>query len=311
MSLATRCSQCGTVFRVVQDQLKVSEGWVRCGRCNEVFNALQGLFDLERDTPPDWSPSGFGNSSTPPDDGPIEPASEALASADAPDEPSMPPAASETAPEAVPAAPVGSGPAADAWAPATGGAPSDGDDSDPVALPPPRDDEAPAFVRHADRRARWRSPHARLALSGGALMLALALSVQVIHHFRGVAAARWTSTAPLLQQWCSLASCVIETPRRIEDVFVESSSLIEAGASDTYRLALSVRNKAPVPVAMPSLDLNLTDGSGATVARRAIDAKDLRTGAPTIPAAGEAQLNLTVAVAGGRVSGYTVELFYP
>lgn len=47
MSLATRCTSCGTVFRVVQDQLKVSEGWVRCGRCAEVFNALEGLFDLE------------------------------------------------------------------------------------------------------------------------------------------------------------------------------------------------------------------------------------------------------------------------
>jgi predicted Zn finger-like uncharacterized protein len=47
MSLATRCTACGTVFRVVQDQLKVSEGRVRCGRCGEVFNALEGLFDLE------------------------------------------------------------------------------------------------------------------------------------------------------------------------------------------------------------------------------------------------------------------------
>ena len=56
MSLATRCTSCGTVFRVVQDQLKVSEGWVRCGRCNEVFNALEGLFDLERDAPPEWQP---------------------------------------------------------------------------------------------------------------------------------------------------------------------------------------------------------------------------------------------------------------
>src|SRR6476620_1776313 len=53
MSLATRCTSCGTAFRVVQDQLKVSEGWVRCGRCNEVFNAIEGLFDLERDMPPD------------------------------------------------------------------------------------------------------------------------------------------------------------------------------------------------------------------------------------------------------------------
>jgi len=58
MSLATRCSTCGTSFRIVQDQLKVSEGWVRCGRCNAVFNALEGLFDLGRDAPADWQEHG-------------------------------------------------------------------------------------------------------------------------------------------------------------------------------------------------------------------------------------------------------------
>lgn len=52
MSLATRCTNCGTVFRVVQDQLLVSEGWVRCGRCREVFNAIENMFDLKKDQPP-------------------------------------------------------------------------------------------------------------------------------------------------------------------------------------------------------------------------------------------------------------------
>ena len=47
MSLATRCPSCATVFRVVQDQLRVSEGWVRCGRCNGVFNAAEVLFDID------------------------------------------------------------------------------------------------------------------------------------------------------------------------------------------------------------------------------------------------------------------------
>jgi predicted Zn finger-like uncharacterized protein len=49
MSLATRCPACGTIFRVVQDQLKVSEGWVRCGQCHEVFHGIESLFDLESD----------------------------------------------------------------------------------------------------------------------------------------------------------------------------------------------------------------------------------------------------------------------
>jgi predicted Zn finger-like uncharacterized protein len=61
MNLATRCTECGTVFRVVQDQLKVSEGWVRCGRCTAVFNAQAHLFDL--DAPP--TPA---QSATPPPD---------------------------------------------------------------------------------------------------------------------------------------------------------------------------------------------------------------------------------------------------
>lgn len=45
MTLATRCPACGTVFRVVQDQLRVSEGWVRCGRCSEAFNALEAMIE--------------------------------------------------------------------------------------------------------------------------------------------------------------------------------------------------------------------------------------------------------------------------
>jgi predicted Zn finger-like uncharacterized protein len=39
MSLITRCPACGTLFKVVADQLKISQGWVRCGQCAEVFDA--------------------------------------------------------------------------------------------------------------------------------------------------------------------------------------------------------------------------------------------------------------------------------
>ena len=51
MTLATRCPSCGTVFRVVQDQLRVSEGWVRCGRCDNVFHAVEVLFDIDSGAP--------------------------------------------------------------------------------------------------------------------------------------------------------------------------------------------------------------------------------------------------------------------
>lgn len=55
-SLATRCPTCGTVFRVVQDQLLVSEGWVRCGRCSGVFNAADDLLDITTGLPVQLAP---------------------------------------------------------------------------------------------------------------------------------------------------------------------------------------------------------------------------------------------------------------
>ncbi len=110
MSLATRCTSCGTVFRVVQDQLKVSEGWVRCGRCQSVFNALEGLLDLEREAPTGWDDAAMSGPASVPVPMPLlrpstEPVAEpAEATATAPvDEP--PPALPEVQPAPVHEAP--------------------------------------------------------------------------------------------------------------------------------------------------------------------------------------------------------------
>ena len=80
MSLATRCPSCGTVFRVVLDQLRISEGWVRCGRCNAVFDATEVLFDIDQGTPVqlDLAPPTV-----------IEPMGLPMQSALPPDEPSL------------------------------------------------------------------------------------------------------------------------------------------------------------------------------------------------------------------------------
>ena len=53
MSLVTRCTSCGTLFKVVADQLKISEGWVRCGQCATVFDAQANL----QVSPPNATPS--------------------------------------------------------------------------------------------------------------------------------------------------------------------------------------------------------------------------------------------------------------
>lgn len=102
MSLATRCPHCNTIFKVVQDQLKVSEGWVRCGRCNEVFNALEGLFDMEREPPPQRSPGHA-------------PGSDVSASPTAPNTPPTPQPAPQTG-LGIPAAAPAEAAAPAAWA---------------------------------------------------------------------------------------------------------------------------------------------------------------------------------------------------
>lgn len=40
MNVLTRCPHCATVFRAGEGQLNARQGWVRCGRCGEAFNAL-------------------------------------------------------------------------------------------------------------------------------------------------------------------------------------------------------------------------------------------------------------------------------
>lgn len=53
----TQCPDCGTVFRVTADVLRVAQGAVRCGICSTSFNALESLRDAPQamldDVPPE------------------------------------------------------------------------------------------------------------------------------------------------------------------------------------------------------------------------------------------------------------------
>jgi predicted Zn finger-like uncharacterized protein len=45
VSLVTRCSNCGTSFRVLPGQLSARNGRVRCGKCDAVFDGIAGLVE--------------------------------------------------------------------------------------------------------------------------------------------------------------------------------------------------------------------------------------------------------------------------
>jgi predicted Zn finger-like uncharacterized protein len=345
MSLATRCTSCGTVFRVVQDQLKVSEGWVRCGRCEQVFNALEGLFDLERDTPPggaaahfeEVSPASRGHDQTGDQTGDqgnylSVRQVEGDQDDDRPDDPHLVEridahlfgkrrAESATTPsenvnkrdrhefsdarfdtnlfiddEEEPLEPGISGPAPEHPEP---------------AAPAKTDHGAPDFLRQAQRRARWQQPRVRFALAAALALLGLLLTLQTAHHFRDTVAARWPSVRPLLVSWCDLAGCSIGTPRRIDDIVVDSTALGRLGNDDAFRLSVTLRNRGQLAVALPSIDLSLTDTSGQLLARRVLSPRDFQASVATLAPGADIALQAPLSAGSSRVSGFTVEVFYP
>ncbi len=337
MSLATRCTICSTVFRVVPEQLELSEGWVRCGRCKEVFNALENLFDLEQDAAQEWRPSQLDSvqgefaasprtpppapihtaRAWPPPSSPVPLGTPAAARGETPAQRAHEggAAAALVMPEAAPP-PAHAGMRFDEAthrADATGREAAPGpDDATPAwadaatALAP-----APDFLRQARARERWGQPRMRLALAGASAGLALLLLLQLVLHFRDEVAARTPAVAPLLAWACG---CSLSGPRRLEDIVVESSALTRAPVSqaqrEVLRLDVMLRNRANIVVAMPTIDLKLTDTNGALVVRRMLSAADFQHPSD-LPAGSETQLQLQFTTGDQRIAGYTIDLFYP
>lgn len=333
MSLATRCTSCGTVFRVVQDQLKVSEGWVRCGRCNEVFNAIEGLFDLERDAPPNWKPppappappaasiAESYEAQEPPDDDEVF----QLSDGDRVHSRFFQPEQEDV--EQTPAQSVkerdrfdfadarfNTALLADGKPKATAKG-SSGIPRSSVKAARARQEAArrgPGFVQEARQRERWRSPGMRALLSLLALLLTAGLLGQAGHHFRDLWAAQWPALRPALAQGCAWLGCELGPPRRIDDVVVESSTLSPAPGGIGYRLVVVLRNRGNLALAMPWIDVRLTDSSEQVVARRALAPSDFRVNPPVLAAGSENNLQVLLSSSDPRrINGYTVEIFYP
>ena len=319
MSLATRCSACGTIFRIVQDQLKVSEGWVRCGRCNDVFNAMEGLFDLDRESPPEWAEAAGDAGAAAMPDGSEQPVLSGTSAEVVYEQLFSARSDPDThAPTAKPVDARDRNEFADAQfntdmlldAAAPEGAAATVEQS--TQADAPTEAPAPDFVTRAERAHRWQRPRTRWGLSAAAVLLVAALGAQTLHHFRDTLAARWPQARPLVVAWCDWLGCRIELPRRVEDITVESTSLTHTVAgSDAFKLLVTLRNRGSAPVALPSVDLSLTDAGGQLVARRALAPRDFRVASIGLDAGADATLQLMLSAGSRRVTGYTVEVFYP
>lgn len=358
MSFTTRCPACGTMFRVVADQLKISEGWVRCGHCADVFDAT--LY-LQPWTAPGSSPEPEDQVDPAPEseyDPEAEPETaimedsemsgewgqlegsrrfeDSLEASPPPAAPDVQSAASgyddsevsdfhtdlqrfaagvgragegdfEDSSDGI-AAEVSAAAQAARGVPSTNSGTSDFERSeheDPLSVP--------GFVRQARRRAFWSSNSMRTALAMLALLLGILLMAQLALHERDRLAAARPDLQPLLQRACDVVGCQLAPVRRIDAIVIDSTALVRR-LGDFYSFDLVLKNTASTPLALPALELSLTDTRDQVIARRVFLPEEWPDSPSLLPAHGSVSVSLRLALALGDatpMAGYRALVFYP
>ncbi|NKE66217.1 DUF3426 domain-containing protein [Ramlibacter sp. RBP-2] len=348
-ALITRCPACATMFKVVPDQLRVSEGWVRCGHCSEVFDASVHLQPAAAVAQAQEHEVQSGGAQPPPAGPEADPfdagAGEAASAHDQIAAEEAPPLA---APDSEPASDLS--PDSVVSSPLTEideELPDEEPDSlrlraerqalqeDPLDRPfslRREDLSAPAeltaseppagaapleeltFVRQARREARWQRPAVRGLLSLLALALVGLLGLQVAVQERDRLAAAEPALRPWLDRVCDPLDCRIAPPRRIEAIAIDGSTFNRL-RPDAYRLEVTLKNQSAGQVALPAVELTLTDSEEQPVVRRVLMPGEL--GAARLALAARAEWSGTAAFAlqdaslASRVAGYRVLAFYP
>lgn len=371
MSMITGCPACGTLFKVVPDQLKISDGWVRCGHCSEVFDAAANMRQLvdagEAEAAPDASMTMTAPLMVvPPVPSPEPPPSDELTlaplSQPASLEPTPPAPAPQRGPVPLPLKRPNDRPASelpsfypsDAIQVREVDSPSQLDLEEPAGprseLPPevgyaspvdfvrsemmatrPRiellddEDEGPrsiydpsldavTFVRKARRQAFWRRPLVRMLLLLACLLLAALLAAQMAAQERDRLAALHPQWRGALQALCQPLGCKVGPWRRIDAVTIDSSGFTRL-RQDAYRLNVTLKNQAALAVAMPALELTLTDSQDQPLVRRVLTPRELGATAGTLAPHGDWSGSVAIAVGApadsGRIAGYRVLAFYP
>jgi hypothetical protein len=146
------------------------------------------------------------------------------------------------------------------------------------------------------------------------VVLALALLGQVLWQERDRIASASPALAPVLRSACAVLGCRIEALRRVDALVIESSSFSKA-LSQVYTLQFTVRNTGSVPVAMPAVELTLTDLQDRVLLRRVLQAKEFAGPKAALPVGGSVAANVPVQVrsmvGAESIAGYRLLAFYP
>jgi predicted Zn finger-like uncharacterized protein len=313
----TRCPSCATHFRVTPEQLKARTGRVRCGECQNVFNALDSLIEepLVVATP-------LAAVAVPPAPTPEEiPASAAAMVPDNAEEAGEYP---ENQPDEI------AGPPAPARCVPSGTFTPTPETLDPVATEPGAeplatdepeiaDLDSPAETAAEDWSATFPEPPPpprRWPWVIGSLIALAAIVLQVLLAFRVELVVLWPEGKPALVALCEITGCEVGLPAKVGLVGIEASDLHpDSEHKGRLVLAATLKNRAPFAQQFPHLELTLTDTADQAVARKVLAPADYLP--PTAPIADGMKPNADIPVAIGidsgeiAASGYRLYLFYP
>ena len=329
------------MFKVVPDQLRVSDGWVRCGQCNEVFDAnahLQSTPSQPLSTPIPPQPRQE------PVEQPVQPAPIRIAVPRVEPQPVVVAPAKEEKVVAVVEAPVqlflevnpqallgdhqevappaatlreqrdnlgrGDVPVRKPKVEAAPNASPAVEEAAQTALEQPQH----SFMRQRRASGVWSRPWMRTGLAVGCVVLVGVLVLQVAVHERDRIVATEPSAKRFLLPLCEVLNCRIEPLRQIEAIVIDSSSFSKV-RSDAYRLSFVLKNAAQTAVATPAVELTLTDLQDQAIVRRVFTTADFNKQALVMEPGAELSASVPLSVKHGvgqeKVSGYRLVSFYP
>ena len=288
------------MFKVVSDQLKVSQGWVRCGQCASVFDASLHLQTESLQQSASSLPAEPEAVAKLLDSSVVTESSQQSDSPNKLKVPEVNPVEMSTA-ESDPTDSLGA-----------------------VTALVEESDESPAdvsFVRDARRHAFWRKPAVRTLFAFFALLLIIFLLLQLAVQQRDRLAAFEPRLKPFLQIVCKALTCDVGPLRQIETIIIDSSSFNKVNDS-VYRMTFSIKNTATSAVGMPSLEVTLTDTQDQALVRRVLAPAQFGMISGSLGANAEffgaVTMQLTPPEAsrdGGsvsrRIAGYRLLVFYP
>jgi predicted Zn finger-like uncharacterized protein len=340
VALATRCPNCQALFRVVADQLKLRGGLVRCGACRHVFDAIGSLAYVDDGTLSPLSPVNQRSggivpappAARPPARAPENRAggavrAEAKLQLETAGVPTLLATDATTAHEAAERTRAGddqhaadaddadgsprhragrTATAAEGRASAAAAADTDEDAEED-------EEDAAEFLKDSGNTRGF-----SVVFGGGSAVLGLLLLLQAAVVFRTDLSTRMPESRPALVALCNLFGCSVSWPTRAELLAVVGSELQAIPGTDIFELTAVVRNRASFSVALPAIEVTLTDVQNRPLARKVFAPVDYlaSAGEPSsrieegLAGGGDYVVRMTFEARGLNATGFVVYPFY-